>query len=221
MMIANLVRKDFLLVKKSAPAFLGISVFAMLLLIILMSDSARIQETGKMFFFYMMILIELRFMQTVATEEEKNIKAKALLCASPYSRESYVIAKYICYLIFYAGCVAAYSIAAVFYRGFVFLNVSELLMAFMLGTVLYGVYTPVAIKYGVSKAGIVFTAAVLIMALGPTLVVRVFRSDTKLFVPIMRSTSSVIIPVVLGVAGVGFFLISMMISIRIFEKKEL
>ena len=91
----------------------------------------------------------------------------------------------------------------------------------MLGTVLYGVYTPVAIKYGVSKAGIVFTAAVLIMALGPTLVVRVFRSDTKLFVPIMRSTSSVIIPVVLGVAGVGFFLISMMISIRIFEKKEL
>jgi len=35
-------------------------------------------------------------MQAVATEEEKSQKATALLCAAPYPRKSYVIAKYIC-----------------------------------------------------------------------------------------------------------------------------
>ena len=39
-------------------------------------------------------------MQAVATEEEKLQSATALLCAT-ISQKSYVVAKYICYLIFY------------------------------------------------------------------------------------------------------------------------
>ena len=96
-MIANLVKKDFLLVKKSITAFLGISILVPL---ILLRNITQIQGIGMFVFLYMVILMELSFMQAVATEEEKSPKAIALLCAAPCPRKSYVIAKYICYLIF-------------------------------------------------------------------------------------------------------------------------
>ena len=45
-MLANLVKKDFLLVKKSIMAFLGISILVPLIIIILMRNMTQIQ--GKM-----------------------------------------------------------------------------------------------------------------------------------------------------------------------------
>ena len=145
-MLANLVKKDFLLVKKSIMAFLGISILVPLIIIILMRNMTQIQGMGMLVFLYMVILMELSFMQAVATEEEKSPKATALLCAAPYPRKSYVIAKYICYLIFYGVCVAVYSIIAAVYPGLGFLNIMEALTVFFVGAILYGIYTPVAIK---------------------------------------------------------------------------
>lgn len=43
----------------------------------------------------------------------------------------------------------------------------------------------------------------------------------NLVLSLMQNISSVIVPIILGVAGVGVFLISMLISVRVFEKKEL
>ena len=86
-MIANLVKKDFLLVKKSIMAFLGISILVPLLVIILLRNTTQIQGIGMFVFLYMVILMELSFMQAVATEEEKSPKAIALLCAAPCPRK--------------------------------------------------------------------------------------------------------------------------------------
>ena len=86
-MIANLVKKDFLLVKKSVAAFLGISILVPLLVIILMRNTTQIQGIGMFVFLYMVILIEVIFMQAVATEEEKSPKAMALLCAAPFPKK--------------------------------------------------------------------------------------------------------------------------------------
>ena len=213
-MIANLVKKDFLLVKKSITAFLGISILVPL---ILLRNITQIQGIGMFVFLYMVILMELSFMQAVATEEEKSPKAIALLCAAPCPRKSYVIAKYICYLIFYGACVAVYSIIA----AIDFLNILEALTVFLVGAILYGIYTPVAIKYGITKARLVFTVAILLVSLGPTLVVQVFHPDMKLILSFMQNTSNMTAPIILGIAGIGVFLLSMIISIRIFVKKEL
>lgn len=45
-MLANLVKKDFLLVKKSIMAFLGISILVPLIIIILMRNMTQIQGMG-------------------------------------------------------------------------------------------------------------------------------------------------------------------------------
>ena len=124
-------------------------------------------------------------------------------------------------MIFYGACIAIYSIIAAVYSGLGFLNVVEALAVFLVGAILYGVYTPVAIKYGITKARLVFTVAILLISLGPTLIVQALHPDMKLVLSLMQNISSVIVPIVLGVAGVGVFLVSMIISVRIFEKKEL
>lgn len=159
-------------------------------------------------------------MQSVATEEEKSPKAIALLCAAPCPRKSYVIAKYICYLIFYGACVAIYSIIAAIYPRLDFLNILEALTVFLVGAILYGIYTPVAIKYGITKARLVFTVAILLISLGPTLVVQVFHPDMKLILSFMQNTSNMTAPIILGIAGIGVFLLSMIISVRIFVKRS-
>ena len=220
-MLANLVKKDFLLVKKSIMAFLGISILVPLIIIILMRNMTQIQGMGMLVFLYMVILMELSFMQEVATEEEKSPKATALLCAAPYPRKSYVVAKYICYLIFYGACIAIYSIIAAVYPGLGFLNIMEALTVFLVGAILYGIYTPVAIKYGITKARLVFTVAILIVSLGPTLIFQVFHPDMKLILSFIQNTSNVTVPIILGIVGIGIFLISMTASIRIFVNKEL
>ena len=220
-MIANLVKNDFLLVKKSIAAFLGISILVPLLVIILMRNTTQVQGIGMFVFLYMVILMELSFMQEVATEEEKSPKATALLCAAPYPRKSYVVAKYICYLIFYGACIAIYSIIAAVYSGLGFLNVVEALAVFLVGAILYGVYTPVAIKYGITKARLVFIVAILLISLGEPLIVQLLHPGIYWVLSLLRYISSVIVPIILGVAGVGVFLISMLISVRVFEKKEL
>ena len=100
-MVANLVRKDFLLVKKMAAAFLAVSI---LVPIILMVNAAQMAGIEIISCLYMVILTEILFMQSVAAEEEKSPKAVALLCAAPYSRKSYIINllwRKSCYLLSY------------------------------------------------------------------------------------------------------------------------
>lgn len=61
----------------------------------------------------------------------------------------------------------------------------------------------------------------LLISLGPTLVVQVFHPDMKLILSFMQNTSNMTAPIILGIAGIGVFLLSMIISVRIFVKKEL
>lgn len=92
---------------------------------------------------------------------------------------------------------------------------------FLVGAILYGIYITVVIKYGTTRAWLVIFITILFISLGPTLVTQVFRTDVKLILSFMQRVPGTMISAILGVAGVGVFLISVIISIRIFVKKEL
>lgn len=217
-MIANLVRKDLLLVKKTAAAFLGVSILVPLILIV---NSAQMAGIGIIACLYMVILTEIFFMQFVAAEEEKSPKAAALLCTTPYPRKSYIIARYLCYLIFYGGCLAVYSIIAAIYPRFDFLNLMEALTVFLASAVLYGVYTPITIKYGIAKGHLVLAVAILLVSAGPALLAQLFRPDLRYIIELLQNSSTLMISIIIGVSGILIFILSMIISIRIFSKKEL
>ena len=217
-MVANLVRKDFLLVKKMAAAFLAVSI---LVPIILMVNAAQMAGIEIISCLYMVILTEILFMQSVAMEEEKSPKAVALLCAAPYFRKSYIIARYLCYLIFYGASLAIYSVIAAVYPRFNFLNVTEALTVFLISTVLYGIYTPIMIKYGATKGQLVISAAILLVSMGPTFLVRLFHPDLHHIIEFLQGSSNLMTAIVVGISGVVIFTLSMILSIRIFSRKEL
>lgn len=217
-MVANLVRKDFLLVKKMAAAFLAVSI---LVPIILMVNAAQMAGIEIISCLYMVILTEILFMQSVAMEEEKSPKAVALLCAALYSRKSYIIARYLCYLIFYGASLAIYSVIAAVYPRFNFLNVTEALTVFLISTVLYGIYTPIMIKYGATKGQLVISAAILLVSMGPTFLVRLFHPDLHHIIEFLQGSSNLMTAIVVGISGVVIFTLSMILSIRIFSRKEL
>ena len=160
-------------------------------------------------------------MQSVAMEEEKSPKAVALLCAAPYSRKSYIIARYLCYLIFYGASLAIYSVIAAVYPRFNFLNVTEALTVFLISTVLYGIYTPIMIKYGATKGQLVISAAILLVSMGPTFLVRLFHPDLHHIIEFLQGSSNLMTAIVVGISGVVIFTLSMILSIRIFSRKEL
>lgn len=217
-MVANLVRKDFLLVKKMAAAFLAVSI---LVPIILMVNAAQMAGIEIISCLYMVILTEILFMQSVAMEEEKSPKAVALLCAAPYSRKSYIIARYLCYLILYGACLAIYSMIAVIYPRFDYLNITEALTVFLISTVLYGIYTPIVIRYGATKGQLVLSAAILLISMGPAFLVRLFHPDLHHVIELLEGSSIFMIAIIVGISGVVIFTLSMILSIRIFSRKEL
>ena len=218
-MITNLVRKDFLLVRKNIALLLGICILAPLLIATLDGDSYLVR-IGSFAFLYMAIMADLSFMQTVATEEEKSPKATALLCAAPYSRRNYVIAKYISYLFFIVGCIAVYSIVALLYLRLNTLSFGEALILLLSGVFLYGIYTPVAIKHGTAKARFVFSFGIMIVCLMPFIVVRGLNVDLNSVFAFLQNPPVFFVPLLLG-TGIIILILSMIISIRIFEKKEL
>ena len=221
-MIVNLIRKDFLLAKKAIIRMLVISLIIILVLIYGSSQNEfQIKRFGIFIFLYFLILVMMSWLSQVAVEEEKNPHAAALLCAAPYSRKDFVIAKYISYLILFAGCAVLYSIIPALYHGLNFLNAAEFLLVFLAGAAYYGLYTTVAMKDGMAKAGYVSAVVILVISLGPSFIAVIFHPDLTSVMQFIGNISDAVMPVILGCASVCVFFIFMFASIHCFEKKEL
>jgi ABC-2 type transport system permease protein len=222
-MIGSLIKKDFLLAKK---AIIRALIIGLVIILVLVASDGRNDFQNKRFglfiFLYLLILVMVTWMTQVAIGEEKNPHAAALLCAAPYSRKNFVVAKYICYLILFAECFVLYSIIAALQQELNLLNAAESLLGFLVGTICYGLYTNTAMKNGMAKASYILTAAILIMALGPLVLVKIFRLELVSFMLFMSdSSNAVLITVILGCVSVCIFLLFMRASIHNFEKKEL
>lgn len=221
-MMVSLIKKDFLLAKKAIVRALVISLIIIPFLIVNDGDNS-FQNTrfGIFIFLYFVILMMVTWLSQVAVEEEKNPHAAALLCAAPYSRKNFVIAKYLCYLILFAGCAILYSIIPALYQGLNFLNVTEFLLVFLVGTVSYGLYTTVAIKDGIAKARYVISVILLLMVLVPFGISSIFHHDLTSVMQFISNQSRAVFPVILGCVSACLFFIFMFASIHCFEKKEL
>ena len=101
------------------------------------------------------------------------------------------------------------------------MNVTEALTVFLISTVLYGIYTPIMIKYGATKGQLVISAAILLVSMGPTFLVRLFHPDLHHIIEFLQGSSNLMTAIVVGISGVVIFTLSMILSIRIFSRKEL
>lgn len=214
-MLLQLVKKDFLIVKKY--------VFFMMLLAVAVPLFVAWQLpeiTGVISFIYTVVFTELIICQAVSAEESKYPKAAALLCSVPYTRSTIVKAKYVFFLLLFAYCWIVYTLMAVFIPSVGAIDLTVVLSVLLAGMIVYGIYLPLYFKYGAEKTRFFFMICIFIMAFGMPVIYNYlaglqidFSVLASIPVPIVNLIMAVLFAVALGV--------SVAASIRIYSKKEL
>lgn len=215
MMLLQLVKKDFLIVKKY--------VFFMMLLAVAVPlfVAWRLPEiSGVISFVYTVVFTELIICQAVSQEESKYPKAAALLCSIPYKRSSIVKAKYVFFLLLFFYCWAVYTLMALLVPGIDAIDLTVVLSVLMVGMIVYGIYLPLYFKYGAEKTRFFFMICIFLIAFGMPLIYK-YLASLHIDFSILTSISAPIINLIMVLLFAVALSVSMTMSIRIYSKKEL
>lgn len=211
-MLLNLVKKDFLLIKRSTI----IMMFAVVAVALYLVWRAP-ELSGFPSFFLMTLYMEIILCQSVSVVEAKYPKAGTLLCAAPYSRGVVVKAKYVFTLFIFAYCFIAYSLVALFIPAAGSPDLTATLTAFLLIMLICGIYMPLEFKFGYEKTRVAF----MIILFGITFALPMLNVHISLDLRWLAAIPAAVQYLVLGLAGVAILFVSMAASIRIYAKKEL
>lgn len=214
-MLLHLIKKDILIAKKY--------VFITMLIIIAIPLSVMLvvpSVSSLAPFLYMVVLGEAMLLQTISQEEAKNPKTTALLCAAPYQRKNFVQAKYALFFLIFAFCWLIHTFVTFFINKSNILDLTTILTVMLVGAIICGFYIPIEFKYGVVKAKFVFMIVIFMFSLGPSLLGNFFGS-IKLDFSVLETISPAIKNSLLILANLMVLGISMLLSTRIFLKKDL
>ena len=220
-MILKLVRKDFLLVKKYVYIMILVTLIAPTILYMQMEVQKNEKAFyGTLIFFLIMFVIVLLLSNSVSIVEETYKKGCAYLCTTPYSRNQIVISKYVFSYCIFVAYVVIYIIEHLFLPQFTIMPSKEIiLLCFAFVTVFRGVLIPLEFKFGYEKAkyiifilvmGTPFISSLIIDKLGLS------KLDFSFINNISINWMLVIV-----IATLVFAALSVCISCRIFNKKDL
>lgn len=218
-MLLQLVKKDFLLIKKNLLLLAILPFVAPLLILIQAPQLIQVSHIlGLIAFVLSVIFSVFMFYQYVLIAEMKYPKAEALLCSTPYSRSTLVKARYAFLLLIFAYCCVAYNVLAMLFSKMEFLTPFSYLIVLLILVILFGIYTPVQYKLGYEKTKYFFMILIMGSPFILTLLIKVNIkiNFTRFFA--MPIFVQYLIPIV---AIISILFISMNMSIKIYSKKEL
>lgn len=175
---------------------------------------------GVLSFIYTVVFTELIICQSVSVEEAKYPKASALLCSAPYSRSTFVKAKYVFFLLLFVYCYAVYTLMALIVPGIGMINLTIVLSVLLFGMILYGIYLPLYFKYGTEKTKFFFMICIFVISFGAP-VLYPYLENVRIDFLMLASVPIAIKNIVLAFASIAVCGVSQMVSIRIFSNKDL
>ena len=213
-MLINLVIKDFMLIKKYCLVLFIFTAIAP----IYISSQIGLSNGGLVSFLITTILVEYILFGTVSKFEDKY-KGAALLCATPYTRNAFVKAKYLFIFVIFIAIVTIHIITSVIVpSGVEKLNNTTFGITFLILSILFGILIPVQFKFGYDKTKLIsFFVIFLTPFLFPTLI-KVVQSNHISFTITFPQAIQAWIPCFISLA-IGF--VSMMISLNIYANKDL
>jgi ABC-2 type transport system permease protein len=212
-MLLNLVKKDFLLIKKNV----FIMMFAVIAIVLFFLWQAP-ALAGFPSFLLMVLYAEIILCQSVSMMEAKYPKASALVCAAPYSRSTFVAAKYVFALFIFAFCYIVYSLMALFVPKAGSLDLFTALAALLVIILLYGIYMPLEFKFGFEKTKFAFTITLFAATFGVSML---YGTHIKIDLSWLSAIPAVVQLLALVLINIAILAISMKASIRIYARKEL
>lgn len=213
-MLYNLVLKDFLLAKKYFIFLIIIAAGAP----IFVTASVKFSSGGFLELFIAALYLEHMLLGTVSVAEEKY-KGSTLLCATPYTRNTLVKAKYLFSLVIFIFTYIIYLItASVVPMGIAKVNVFTLGLSLLFITIIWGIIIPVQYQFGYEKTKYTSIIIIFISIFAVPNIVKWLNFEN---ISIQISLPGIIqnlLPYFL-VLLIGF--ISMTVSLHIYSKKDL
>lgn len=207
--MAALIKKDVMLLKKYVP-FIIVILFALPVALAAKSSEVNAAQTTLAFAFEV-IYSEFLICRYLAMKEYQYPKAASFLCTLPYTRNMQVASKYLIYLIVFVFCCVAYWVDTLFVPNLAKLNSELIIPVLFAASVLYSIYMPVQYQFGYDKSKLIF---MFLMIVFPLLVA---NANMAMFMEIL---SGITFPIML-ISALAALALSVMVSVRIFNGKEL
>lgn len=212
-MLFQLVKKDFLLIKKYVLIMLTFSILLPIFLLWRLPEYANI-----MGFVLITIYSVFMLLQYVAMKETQFPKASALLCALPYSRKEVVLSKYIFSLVIYLVCCLIFGIETLAFPQLGAFKFTMPVMLFLVISIILGIYLPVYYKLGFETTKLFFIMIIMTSSF-------VFPQIVKLAGGINLNFFDRLNPIIL-LGGVivlssSILAVSAIVSMQIYKKADL
>lgn len=211
-MLIHLVKKDVLIAKKYI--FLVLCIVIGIPLFVSWRSPQFSQTLG---FTLAVIFSEFMLCQNISLKENQYSKASALLCSTPYPRRGLVQSKYILFVLVFLYCTFVYWIENLIFPQIGDFNATYILSVFLVSCLIYGVYLPVQYKLGYEKTKLFFM--VIIMASPFVLPAITKYGNLDLFA--ITHVPTGVFNTVISLISLLILVVSMHVSIKIFQKKEL
>lgn len=209
-MMFNLVKKDFLLVKRylllTAILAFGIPLFLLWRVPILMGFPA---------FMVMVIFTVYIPLQSVSLAETNYPKAIAFLCTAPYTRSAVVKARYMFFLILFLYCYLAYAILSLLVPQIEMISLLDVVLALLFFSIIIGIYLPLQYKLGFETMKHMVVVFIIATSFSLPFIYKALEKASVNFDIFNELPLPVFITMILIVAA-----ISLATSIKIFHRKE-
>ena len=207
--MAALIKKDVMLLKKYVP-FIIVILFALPVALAAKSSEVNAAQTTLAFAFEV-IYSEFLICRYLAMKEYQYPKAASFLCTLPYTRNMQVASKYLIYLIVFVFCCVAYWVDTLFVPNLAKLNSGLIIPVLFAASVLYSIYMPVQYQFGYDKSKLIF---MFLLIAFPLLI-----ANTNMTM-VMEILSGITFPVML-ISALTALALSVMVSVKVFNRKEL
>lgn len=155
-MLFQLVKKDFLLVKKYVLIMITLCIILPLFLIRSLPEYA-----GILGFVLITVYSVSMLLQYVFLKETQFPKASALLCALPYPRKDVVLSRYIFCVIIYLACCLIFGIETLLVPQLGTFGFTMPVMLFLVISLFLSIYLPVHYKLGYEKTKFFFIIIIM------------------------------------------------------------
>ncbi|PDY35642.1 ABC transporter permease [Bacillus wiedmannii] len=215
-MLINLVVKDIMLVKKYFSILLVFAAIAPIYL----STQLKLNDGGLIGFLLTVVFMEHILFGTISKFEDQY-KGATLLCATPYTRTAFVKAKYLFLLVvFLCASIIRMITSIIIPSGIENLSINALGITFLVVSILFGILLPFQFKFGFDKTRMIsFIVVFLTPFVAPTLIKEIQLSHLNFTLPL--PFPSIIMAWMPCLISIVISIISMIISLKIYAKKDL
>lgn len=214
-MLFSLVKKDFLLVKKYLLIFIAFAIGESIII-----NINSTSKTATLGFFMLIIVIEY-VLNSMVWQLEDKYKGSILLCTTPYTRKALVESRYLfVFVTFMCNCVIYVVTSHIAPANMIKINIFEIGICLLVVAIFFDATIPALYKFGFIKLRNILVIIVCVLPIIGGYIAKRLQASNINF-NYINSLPNIVINLGPYVLTLIITLISMLLSINIYSKKDL